>query len=176
MLVFTPDGTTILAAIEGEPAPGYTIDPAGGLALINASTGAATFFGFTGFDSEAAALRSQGVKLTYGLPGTANASAAPSVDLEPEYITISGNRAYVTLQENNAIGVFDLGMQSWVSIIPLGLLNHNLAGNGIDTSDRDGGENIRQVPLFGMFMPDAIASFVSVFSTFARLVVMLSSS
>ncbi|MCA3342326.1 MAG: bifunctional metallophosphatase/5'-nucleotidase [Roseomonas sp.] len=160
MLVFTPDGSTILAAIEGEPAPGYTIDPAGGLALINATTGVATFFGFSGFDAQAAALRSQGVKLTYGLPGTPNAQALPSLDLEPEYITISGNRAYVTLQENNAIGIFDLGTQSWVSILPLGLINHNTAGNGIDTSDRDGGAIIRQVPLSGMFMPDAIASFV----------------
>jgi 2',3'-cyclic-nucleotide 2'-phosphodiesterase (5'-nucleotidase family) len=160
MLVFTPDGSTILAAIEGEPALGYTIDPAGGLALINATTGVATFFGFSDFDAQAAALRSQGVKLTYGLPGTPNAQALPSLDLEPEYITISGNRAYVTLQEANAIGIFDLGTQSWVSILPLGLINHNLAGNGIDTSDRDGGANIRQVPLSGMFMPDAIASFV----------------
>ena len=160
MLVFTPDGSTILAAIEGEPAPGYTIDPAGGLALINATTGVATFFGFSSFDAQAAALRSQGVKLTYGLPGTPNAQALPSLDLEPEYITISGNRAYVTLQEANAIGIFDLGTQSWVSILPLGLINHNLAGNVIDTSDRDGGAIIRQVPLSGMFMPDAIASFV----------------
>jgi 2',3'-cyclic-nucleotide 2'-phosphodiesterase (5'-nucleotidase family) len=160
MLVFTPDGSTILAAIEGEPAPGYTIDPAGGLALINATTGVATFFGFSDFDAQAAALRSQGVKLTYGLPGTPNAQALPSLDLEPEYITISGNRAYVTLQEANAIGIFDLGTQSWVSILPLGLINHNLAGNVIDTSDRDGGAIIRQVPLSGMFMPDAIASFV----------------
>ena len=160
MLVFTPDGTSILAAIEGEPAPGYTIDPAGGLALINATTGVATFFGFSDFDAQAAALRSQGVKLTYGLPGTTNAQALPSLDLEPEYITISGNRAYVTLQEANAIGIFDLGTQSWVSILPLGLINHSLAGNGIDTSDRDGGAIIRQVPLSGMFMPDAIASFV----------------
>jgi hypothetical protein len=76
MLVFTPDGTTILAAIEGEPStptaasgglpasPGYTIDPAGGLALINATTGVATFFGFSDFDAQAATLRSQGVKLT----------------------------------------------------------------------------------------------------------------
>ena len=160
MLVFTPDGSTILAAIEGEPAPGYTIDPAGGLALINATTGVATFFGFSDFDAQAAALRSQGVKLTYGLPGTTNAQALPSLDLEPEYITISGNHAYVTLQEANAIGIFDLGTQSWVSILPLGLINHNLAGNGIDTSDRDGGAIIRQVPISGMFMPDAIASFV----------------
>jgi 2',3'-cyclic-nucleotide 2'-phosphodiesterase (5'-nucleotidase family) len=160
MLVFTPDGSTILAAIEGEPAPGYTIDPAGGLALIDATSGAATFFGFSSFDAQAATLRSQGVKLTYGLPGTANAQALPSLDLEPEYITISANRAYVTLQEANAIGIFDLGTQSWVSILPLGLINHNTAGNGIDTSDRDGGANIRQVPLSGMFMPDAIASFV----------------
>jgi 2',3'-cyclic-nucleotide 2'-phosphodiesterase (5'-nucleotidase family) len=160
MLVFTPDGSSILAAIEGEPAPGYTIDPAGGLALINATTGVATFFGFSDFDAQAAALRTQGVKLTYGLPGTPNAQALPSLDLEPEYITISGNRAYVTLQEANAIGIFDLGTQSWVSILPLGLINHNTAGNGIDTSDRDGGAIIRQVPLSGMFMPDAIASFV----------------
>jgi 2',3'-cyclic-nucleotide 2'-phosphodiesterase (5'-nucleotidase family) len=160
MLVFTPDGTSILAAIEGEPSTGYAVDPAGGLALINATTGAQTFFGFSGFDAAAATLRSQGVKLTYGLPGTTNAQALPSLDLEPEYITISGNRAYVTLQEANAIGIFDLGTQSWVSILPLGLINHNLAGNGIDTSDRDGGAIIRQVPLFGMFMPDAIASFV----------------
>jgi 2',3'-cyclic-nucleotide 2'-phosphodiesterase (5'-nucleotidase family) len=160
MLVFTPDGSTILAAIEGEPAPGYTIDPAGGLALINATTGVATFFGFSDFDAQAAALRSQGVKLTYGLPGTPNAQALPSLDLEPEYITISGNRAYVTLQEANAIGIFDLGTQSWVSILPLGLINHNTVGNGIDTSDRDGGAIIRQVPISGMFMPDAIASFV----------------
>ena len=160
MLVFTPDGSTILAAIEGEPAPGYTIDPAGGLALINATTGVATFFGFSDFDAQAAALRTQGVKLTYGLPGTPNAQALPSLDLEPEYITISGNRAYVTLQEANAIGIFDLGTQSWVSILPLGLINYNTVGNGIDTSDRDGGANIRQVPLSGMFMPDAIASFV----------------
>ncbi|MCX7370639.1 MAG: choice-of-anchor I family protein [Alphaproteobacteria bacterium] len=160
MLVFTPDGSTILAAIEGEPSTGYAVDPAGGLALINATTGAQTFFGFSDFDAQAATLRSQGVKLTYGLHGTAGASAAPSLDLEPEYITISGNRAYVTLQEANAIGIFDLGTQSWVSILPLGLINHSLAGNGIDTSDRDGGAIIRQVPLFGMFMPDAIASFV----------------
>lgn len=160
MLVFTPDGTSILAAIEGEPSTGYAVDPAGGLALINATTGEQTFSGFSNFDAQAATLRSQGVKLTYGLPGTAGASAAPSLDLEPEYITISGNRAYVTLQEANAIGIFDLGTQSWVSILPLGLINHNLAGNGIDTSDRDGGAMIRQVPLFGMFMPDAIASFV----------------
>jgi 2',3'-cyclic-nucleotide 2'-phosphodiesterase (5'-nucleotidase family) len=160
MLVFTPDGTSILAAIEGEPSTGYAVDPAGGLALINATTGAQTFFGFSGFDAAAATLRSQGVKLTYGLPGTTNAQALPSLDLEPEYITISGNRAYVTLQEANAIGIFDLGTQSWVSILPLGLINHNLAGNGIDTSDRDGGAIIRQVPLSGMFMPDAIASFV----------------
>jgi 2',3'-cyclic-nucleotide 2'-phosphodiesterase (5'-nucleotidase family) len=160
MLVFTPDGTSILAAIEGEPSTGYAVDPAGGLALINATTGAQTFFGFSGFDAAAATLRSQGVKLTYGLPGTTNAQALPSLDLEPEYITISGNRAYVTLQEANAIGIFDLGTQSWVSILPLGLINHNLAGNGIDTSDRDGGAIIRQLPLSGMFMPDAIASFV----------------
>ncbi|MEI6332042.1 MAG: choice-of-anchor I family protein [Pseudanabaena sp. ELA645] len=51
---------------------------------------------------------------------------------------------------------------------PLGLKNHNLTGNGIDASDRDvngtsggGGKiNIQNWPVFGAYMPDAIASYV----------------
>ncbi len=158
MITFTPDGTRLLAAIEAEPTQGYASDAPGGVAVIDVASWTSSFFGFGGFDT--AALQAAGVKIANGF-GAANTATALT-DLEPEYITISGNRAYVTIQEANAIGVFDLtpGAEGWVSILPLGLSNHSLAGNGIDTSDRDGGAIIRQVPISGMYQPDAIASFV----------------
>jgi 2',3'-cyclic-nucleotide 2'-phosphodiesterase (5'-nucleotidase family) len=166
MITFTPDGAKLLVAIEAEPTPGYSFDAPGGLTLIDSATWTQTFYGFGAFDAQAAALRAAGVKLNTAIPGSAAANTAlPSVDLEPEYITIApdGSRAFVTLQENNAIGVFNLdankGPIGWTAVLPLGLSNHSLAGNGIDSSDRDGGPNIRQVPIFGLHQPDAIASF-----------------
>ena len=158
MITFTADGTRLLAAIEAEPTQGYAADAPGGLAVIDVASWTSSFHGFGGFDT--AALQAAGVKIANGF-GAGNTATALT-DLEPEYITISGNRAYVTIQEANAIGVFDLtpGAEGWVSILPLGLSNHNMAGNGIDTSDRDGGAIIRQVPISGMYQPDGIASFV----------------
>ncbi len=158
MITFTPDGTRLLAAIEAEPTQGYTVDAQGGIAVIDVASWTSSFYNFAGFDT--AALQAAGVKIANGF-GAANTATALT-DLEPEYITIVGNTAYVTIQEANAIGVFNLtpGAEGWVSVLPLGLSNHSLAGNGIDTSDRDGGALIRQVPISGMYQPDAIASFV----------------
>jgi len=159
MITFTPDGTRLLVAIEAEPTQGYTTDAQGGLAIVDVASWTSTFYNFSGFDT--AALQASGVKIANGF-GAANTATALT-DLEPEYITVVGDRAFVTIQEANAIGVFNLnaanGPIGWTAVLPLGLSNHSLAGNGIDTSDRDGGTHIRQVPVFGMYQPDAIASF-----------------
>ena len=40
----------------------------------------------------------------------------PSTDLEPEYIAVSGGKAYITLQENNAIAVLDLASRTFDGI------------------------------------------------------------
>ena len=66
-----------------------------------------------------------------------------SQDIEPEYITVSpdGTRAYVTLQEVNAIAVIDLSDPSAdrpISILPAGAVDFSLPGNEADFSDRDG--------------------------------------
>ena len=160
MITFTADGTRLLAAIEAEPTAGYAADAPGGLAVIDVAAWSSTFYGFGGFDAQAGALRAAGVKIANGFGG--GNTALPSTDLEPEYITVVGNKAYVTIQEANAVGVFNLapGAEGWTAVLPLGLSNHNLAGNGIDTSDRDGGAVIRNVPISGMYQPDAITSFV----------------
>ncbi len=44
-------------------------------------------------------------------------------------------------------------------IIGLGVKDHSVEGNGIDASDRDDAINIETYPVFGLFMPDAIASY-----------------
>ena len=81
----------------------------------------------------------------------ANAANA-YLDVEPEYITVSGGKAYVTLQENNAVGVFNLATNGWEALLPLGRINQL-----IDASEKDG-IRIDDV-VTGLPMPDAIASF-----------------
>lgn len=179
MLTFTPDGSHLLVANEGEPdsygLPG-SIDPEGSVSVIavtglTANATAGTLIrtvhtaGFNAFDAQIASLRAAGVRI-YG-PG-----ASVSQDLEPEYITVSADSktAYVTLQENNAIATVDIATRTVTSIKPLGFKDHSLAGMGMDVSDEDGGTNtssgtplikIGPVPVKGMYLPDAIASYTA---------------
>lgn len=164
-LTFTPDGQRILVANEGEPNDEYTVDPMGSISVINLAGGVAaatvTTLGFTDFNvgGPRNAELPAGVRI-FG----PNASVAQ--DLEPEYITTNaaGTVAYVIAQEANALIVVDLVQNRIASILALGQKNHNLAGNGLDPSDRDsainGGINIRNWPVFGFYQPDAIDSFV----------------
>ncbi len=163
MITFSPNGNFVMTANEGEPNDAYTIDPEGTVSVIDISGGVAnltqanvTTANFNAFDSQLTTLRTQGVRI-YGL------NATVSKDLEPEYIAFSsdGNTAYVTLQENNAIGVLDMATKTITAIRPLGLKDHNLLKNGLDASDQSGVPiNISNLPIKGMYQPDAIAGFV----------------
>jgi hypothetical protein len=101
-----------------------------------------------------AALRARGVRI-YGVGATV------AQDLEPEYITVSqdSRRAWVTLQENNAVAVIDLAARRITDILPLGLKDHSLPANSFDASDQGGVVNITTWPVRGMYQPDAIASY-----------------
>lgn len=169
MLVFTPDGSKVLVANEGEPS-GYGVagaaDPEGSISIVTVNRGGAPSVAtadFKSFNGQEAALRAQGIRI-FG-PG---ASAAQ--DFEPEYITVSddGRTAWATLQENNAIATIDVAAARVTSVKPLGFKNHNVAGMGLDASDEDGGTNtnsgtpsvkIAPQPVKGMYLPDAIASY-----------------
>jgi hypothetical protein len=89
--------------------------------------------------------------------------ATAAQDFEPEYIAVSPDSkvAYETLQENNAIAIVDIDSATVTRVVPLGLKDHNRSGNGLDASDRDDRTNIRNWPIFGMYMPDGIAAFRS---------------
>ncbi len=161
-ITFTPDGSKTLVAIEAEPGDDYATDAKGGVAIIDVATGDLTFADFDAFDSAAAELRAAGVRLTgRATPDDQPNTALPSRDLEPEYIAVdaAGTKAYVALQEANSIGILDIASGEFENILSFGLKDHSLAGFGIDASDRDGGANIRSLPIFGMFQPDGIATF-----------------
>lgn len=160
MLVFTPDGKTVLVANEGEPSDDYQIDPEGSISIIDISTIASPSVktaGFSAFNGQEAALRATGVRI-FG----PNANTAK--DLEPEYIAVSadGSTAWAALQENNALAKIDIATATVTDILPLGFKNHGIAGNEIDVSDEDGIINIRTWPgLRGLYMPDALASYTA---------------
>jgi 2',3'-cyclic-nucleotide 2'-phosphodiesterase (5'-nucleotidase family) len=155
---FTPDGTRLLTANEGEP-NSYgavdSVDPVGSVSIIDIATGAVQTADFSAFNGQEAALRAAGVRI-FG-PG-----ASVAQDLEPEYVAVDPNdptKAYVTLQEANAIAVLDLTTATFTDIIPLGFKDHGLAGNEISANDQD---NVFAPAtfdnVFGMYMPDGITA------------------
>ncbi len=159
-LTFTPDGTKVLTADEGEMLAGG-LDPAPGsvtiIDLADINNPVANVVGFTSFDASAATLKASGVRIFEASPGVLK---APSVDFEPEYVAISpdNTKAMVTLQEANAVALLDIATATFTAIIPLGEKNYSslLA----DFSDQDGGINLATGrPVFGLYTPDAITSF-----------------
>ena len=165
MVAFSPDGESVVVANEGEPSSYNrpdSVDPEGSVSIVDLErsrhgleTGVRTVR-FTAFN--AGGPRADELPDGIRLNGP-NASVAQ--DLEPEYVAIKRGTAYVTLQENNAIAVIDLDAARVTKLVPLGTKDHNVAGAGLDASDRDNAINIRPWPVKGLYMPDAIASFTS---------------
>lgn len=161
MITFTPDGTKLLSANEGEPNGDYSVDPEGSVSIIDVTGGLAgidqsdvTTLSFNAFDSQLATLLADGVRI-FG-PG-----ATVSQDLEPEYITVSDDNlmAYVALQENNALATVDLTTNTIVSVSSFGLKDHSLVNNSLDTSDETDFIFNASWPIYGVYMPDAIDYF-----------------
>ena len=124
MVTFTPDGTKVLVANEGEPdEDDPTINPEGSVSIIDISGGVAnasvTTADFTAFNGQEEELRGRGVRI---FPGEKFAN-----DAEPEFITVSpdGSQAFVSLQENNAVAVVDLESNEISDVQPLGLKDYS---------------------------------------------------
>lgn len=161
MITFTHDGKKVMTANEGQPNDPYTVDPEGSVSIIDVSAGMSsidqskvTTLDFTSFNSQEATLIASGVRKTYA-PGTL------SQDLEPEYIAVSSDskKAWVTLQENNAMAEIDLQNNTVTSIWALGTKDLSAMGAGFDASDKTGTPLIANWNVKAFFMPDAVACF-----------------
>ena len=124
MVTFTPDGTKVLVANEGEPnEEDAENNPEGSISIIDLADGVenatVTTADFTAFNGQEEELRGRGVRI---FPGETFAN-----DVEPEYITVSpdSSQAFVSLQENNAIAVVDLETGEISDIQPLGLKDYS---------------------------------------------------
>jgi hypothetical protein len=155
MVTFTPNGRYVVAANEGEPSADYSVDPEGSVSIIDLTRGVAKA---TVATADFKAFTPENLDPAVRIFGP-NATVAQ--DLEPEYITISGDSktAWVSLQENNAFAVVDLRKAKVTKILPLGSKDYSAPGNGLDASDRDGVINIQPWPVRGLFLPDAIAAY-----------------
>lgn len=154
MVAFTPDGNKVLSANEGEP--DGVIDPNGSVSIIDISGGVSTLSQANVTTVDFSALSSQVPSTVKLAPGKTFAE-----DAEPEYITFSKDSkyAYVVLQESNAMLVLDIVNQIPLKILPFGFKDHSQAGNGMDASNSSSSVNITTHPVFGMYQPDAIASY-----------------
>lgn len=152
MVVFTNDDGQILTANEGEPRDGYigAVDPKGSVSVINTKTNVVKTIDFTAFDSQRDTLVEKGIVLKKG--------ALPSTDLEPEYIAVSDFKAYITLQEANAIAKLDLNSLEIEDIYSAGFEDYSKIAIDIDKKDEKYNAQTYD-SLKGIRMPDAISVY-----------------
>ncbi|AKK03497.1 choice-of-anchor I family protein [Corynebacterium epidermidicanis] len=153
MVTITEDGAFALVANEGEPAEDYSVDPEGSVSVISlpkkvaAGTEVRTAT-FTAFEGKLP----QGVRV-FGPEGT------DAQNLEPEYISTLDGKAYVALQENNAVAVVDIATATVTDIYPLGTIDHSVVP--FDPSDKDGATKLRTAPVKSFRLPDALAAYTA---------------
>lgn len=177
MVTFTPDGGRAVVANEGEPSDDYTIDPEGSVSVVvlpNAlaapSQSDVALADFHAFEDGGSKPLPAGVRV-FG--PTVNEEFPVSANLEPEYVALdgTGSKAYVSLQEANALAVVDLDSATVTDLLPLGAKDHMQPGMGLDPSDRDGLDgdpevNIGAWPVLGLSMPDTIHAYTADGSTY----------
>jgi len=151
-IAFNETGTKLVIANEGQPAADYTLDRPGSIGIIDITGRAGrerfsyTDLGFAGITLP------EGFRLS-GPTGTTQAN-----DIEPEYVLILGNYAYVTLQENNAVAKVNLATKTIEKIFSLGTVDYST--QLVDLSDKDGGfKPLLGQPYEGLRMADGIAAY-----------------
>lgn len=174
-VAFSPDGKFLVVANEGELSNTFftdNIDPEGSISIISINNGVpadtANTLGFSDFNVSGSRSSELPAAVRIGRPG-----ASVAQDLEPEYVTVSADSktAFITLQENNAVAVVDLISGRISKIFALGFKNYGQTYQ-IAASDRYAGisSSIYNNPttpaplknytnLFGVYMPDGIASY-----------------
>lgn len=173
-VTITPDGSKLIVTNEGEfvstAAEGVFARP-GSISVVDisgvtsgnfaSSIGALTSANVGTFDFSAGNL-GPGASLLGIRDNTFTANNATTTalaaNIEPEYTTASNTKAYITLQENNAIATFDLATSKYEVISSLGSITQL-----IDASDRDNGSNGPSIGINdtvkGLPMPDTVTQF-----------------
>lgn len=153
MVTFSEDGSKVIVANEGEPNDDYSVDPIGSVGIVTIADGS-----YVDIDFTSAKLMDAQDGTTVRLGDTPSNDQAK--DLEPEYIAVSGDYAYVTLQENNAMAKVNLTTNTLEYVKSYGAKSWEAdSSNTIDIHEE--GEIMMKSysGLFGLYQPDSIASY-----------------
>ncbi len=159
MVTFTPDGTKVMTANEGEPNDAYTVDPEGSVSIIDITGGISNLLQSNVTTLSLAIYNGQEASLAATGGRKVKSTSTLAQDLEPEYIAISADsqKAWVSCQENNAVIEVNLVTKTLGSIWGLGKKDMSLPGNGFDASDNNGEILIANWPVKAYYNPDAMA-------------------
>ncbi|MEQ9262544.1 MAG: choice-of-anchor I family protein [Owenweeksia sp.] len=166
MVTFSPDGSMLLIANEGEPDDDYIIDPEGSVSIIDMSAGAMNLTQADVTQISFSSLNGTSIDPLINIYGNGGAQTIAQ-DLEPEYIAVNGSstKAFVAIQENNAMMIIDLATKTIDTIVGLGYTDRSIIG--LDASNTAANIDITTYSnLFGMYQPDAITAFEANGSTY----------
>jgi len=153
MVTFNEEGTKVVVANEGEPNGDYSFDPIGSIGIIDMSN-----YAYTEVDFSSATLSDAKDGTPVRLGGTPSNDQAK--DIEPEYIAVSGNYAYVTLQENNAMAKVNLSTATLEFVKSFGAKSWEDNKTATIDIQEEGEIKMKAYKgLFGLYMPDSIASY-----------------
>jgi DNA-binding beta-propeller fold protein YncE len=154
-LAITPDGYKIIVANEGEPGKGLKVDPEGSISIIDLSQGL-TQGKVLEVKIDETLIKGE---LKKGLDEYILASPhKPSYSqaLEPEYVSIdkNGKFAYITFQEDSAIGKLDIDAGKFIWIESMGTKDHSKVENSFAIGKNS--SELVTANVFGMYQPDGI--------------------
>jgi hypothetical protein len=150
MLTFTHDGSKLLVA--NEATPNAVADTA--YTPLNDPEGTVTII-----DMETRTVLTTAHLLGVPISGN-NVRTNVGMDFEPESIAVTkdGSKAYVTLQEANAVGELDLTTNAFTRILGLGVKDFSLPGNEIDPNP-NGTVSFISAAAKGLYMPDGVDTY-----------------
>lgn len=173
MLTFTPNGQRILVANEGTPTTygprtsasnafprtfgPAAVDPVGTVSIIDVA--ARTLI--VNADPQALSVPRTGTNIRENI----------GANFEPEYIAVNaaGTRAYVAIQEANALGILNLETNTFDGVVGLGSKDFGAPGNELDPLDNGTVDFVSVNNLRGLYQPDGLATYEADGQTFIVL-------
>lgn len=163
-IAFSPDGGKLVVANEGAPNGDYSIDPEGSLSVIDILANdepeeTAEMVTLASLNGTEADLAAQGMHFPNPNGMTINGNVITTTvaqDLEPEFVSATNKKAYITLQENNGLAILDL---EDLSVEVMGLGSKSWSGLNFDGQANAAVSFDKYEGLNGVYMPDAVANY-----------------
>lgn len=180
-VTFSPDGSKLIVVNEGEFNASSATNAPGSISVIDisgintgnlanltsltpitkdfTSNNLASGVSLSGIRNSNVTAVSTSGNFISSVPDFTQAANQDPNAIEPEYASVIGDKVYVSLQENNAIGEYDMTQNLWTKITNLGTITQT-----IDASDQNNSNVANNLiainqSVKGLPMPDTLATY-----------------